>query len=167
MAHHLDTVLEAAALVKNPDIVFLLVGEGADRSRLIALRDRMGLQNVLMLAQLPKARMPALWAITDVSLVLLKRSDLFKTVIPSKIFESMAMRRPLVLGVEGEAKEIIERAEAGICIEPENAGQLAQAVMRLHDDRTLAARCGQNGRRHVEAYFESFWHGSMSSFCAW
>lgn len=156
MAHHLETILEAAALIEREeeDIVFLMVGDGAERNPLMAQRDRMGLRNLIMLPQLPKAKMPALWSLTDASLVLLQRSDVFKTVIPSKIFESMAMEVPIVLGVEGEAQAIIEDAEAGLCIEPENARELADAVRRLRADRDLARRLGANGRRHVESYFD-------------
>lgn len=154
MAHHLETVLEAAKLVENPDIVFLLVGDGARREKLAQLKEDMGLENVIMVRQLPKERMPGLWSITDASLVLLRKSDLFKTVIPSKIFESMAMQRPIILGVEGEVQTIIEQAESGICIEPENAGQLAEAVEQLYLDRSYAVQLGANGRRHVEDYFD-------------
>jgi glycosyltransferase involved in cell wall biosynthesis len=154
MAHHLETILEAAAIVRSPEIVFLLVGDGAERCRLVAKRDAMGLKNVLMLDQLPKERMPALWSIADVSLVLLKKSDTFKTVIPSKIFESLAMEVPVVLGVEGEAQGIVERAGAGVCIEPENAVQLSEAVTHLSVQRDLRDRLGRNGRVFVEEHFD-------------
>ena len=117
MAHHLETVLEAAERLRDePGVVFLFVGDGAQRARLVERKETMGLANVIMLGQQPKERMPVLWAAADVSLVLLKRSDLFKTVIPSKIFEAMAMERPLILGVEGEAKALVEEAGAGTCI---------------------------------------------------
>ena len=155
MAHHLETILEAAReLQQYPEIAFLLVGDGAERQRLSELRDQMRLENVVMVGQQPKEKMPALWALSDVSLVLLKKSDLFKTVIPSKIFESMAMQKPIILGVEGESKAIIEAAEAGLCTEPENAGQLAEYVLRLYADPTFAATLGSNGRRHVAEQFD-------------
>ena len=73
----------------------------------------MGLDNVVMLGQRPKSEMPALWSATDASLILLKRSDTFKTVYPSKMSEAMAMQCPVILGVEGEAKEVLEAAGAG------------------------------------------------------
>ncbi|MGB5834768.1 MAG: glycosyltransferase family 4 protein, partial [Thiohalocapsa sp.] len=154
MAHHLETILEAAALIDNDDVLFVMVGDGAQRDRLAAKRAEMGLSNVVMLDQLPKRSMPALWSLTDVSLVLLKKSDLFKTVIPSKIFEGMAMRVPIILGVEGEAQGIIEEAGAGICIEPENAERLAEIVRMLYEDRALAQRLGESGRRYVEQHFD-------------
>jgi glycosyltransferase involved in cell wall biosynthesis len=88
-----------------------------------------------------------------VCMVLLKKTDLFKTVIPSKIFEAMSMERPVILGVEGESKAIIERAGCGVCIEPENSRALADAVSRLSSNPELATRLGANGRRAVlESY---------------
>lgn len=154
MAHHLETVLEAAERLRGePDVMLLLVGDGAERARLLGRREAMGLTNVLMLGQQAKERMPALWAAADVSLVLLKRSDLFKTVIPSKVFEAMAMERPLILGVEGEAKELIEEAGAGICIQPESAGGLAEAVRTLAGNPELRVTLGQRGRRFVTEHY--------------
>lgn len=153
MAHHLDTILDAAAIIDNKDILFLMVGDGAERARLLGKRDKMGLKNVVMLEQLPKARMPALWSLTNLSLVVLKRSDTFKAVIPSKIFESMAMEVPIILAVEGESQAIIEESGAGICVQPESAEQLSDAVLRLNEQPDLTARLGRNGRRYVEAHF--------------
>jgi glycosyltransferase involved in cell wall biosynthesis len=146
MAHALDSVLRAAELVRDdPRIVFLLVGDGAERRRLQAMKERLGLTNVVMLEQQPKDRMPALWGVTDVALVLLRKSSLFRTVIPSKIFEAMGAGRPIVLGVEGETRDIIERAGCGIPIEPESPQALAAAVRRLADRPELAHEMGAKG----------------------
>ena len=155
MAHKLDTVLDAAERLRtHDDIVFLLVGDGAERDRLLATKEARGLCNVIMLPQQPKERMPALWALSDVSMVLLSRSDLFKTVIPSKMFESMAMERPILLGVHGESRGIIEAGDAGLSIEPENAAALAEAVRALKDDPAKRTQLGASGRRHVQANFD-------------
>ena len=155
MAHCLETVLHSARELKQHEgIVFLLVGDGAERKRLVAMRDEMALHNVIMLDQQPKEKMPYLWALSDVSLVLLKKSELFTTVIPSKIFESMAMEKPIILGVEGESAGIIKAAEAGFCIEPQNSQQLAERVLEIYKDRDLAAKLGANGRRHVGKHYD-------------
>jgi glycosyltransferase involved in cell wall biosynthesis len=155
MAHGLDTVLEAAeVLQESDDIAILLVGDGAERERLVALRDAKGLQNVVMLGQQPKERMPAIWILTDASLVILRDQEVFRTVIPSKIFESMAMQRPIVLGVRGESQQLIKDAGSGICIEPENAAELADAITRLARNRELRAAMGVAGRRYVEKHFD-------------
>lgn len=155
MAHHLETILHAAQeLVCSKNIVFLLVGDGAERQTLVSMRSAMGLGNVIMLDQQPKSRMRAFWALSDISLVLLKKSDLFKTVIPSKIFESLAMEKPIILGVEGESAELIRAAKAGICIEPEQAKELACRVLELSRDQKLCERLGVNGRRYVMEHFD-------------
>ncbi len=155
MAHHLETVLEAAReLTDWKDIVFLLVGDGAERSRLLAMRDEMKLQNVVMLDQQPKESMPDLWSLSSVSLVLLKKSDLFKTVIPSKIFESMAMEKPIILGVEGESAELVRASGGGVCIEPENGKDLATQVLALYQDPARCKELGTSGRHHVLAHFD-------------
>ena len=155
LAHGLDTVLDAAALLRgNPQIVFLLIGDGAERKRLLQLRDARGLSNVVMVEQQPKANMPIVWDLSSASVVHLKKSPLFKTVIPSKIFESMAMERPILLGVEGEAAQIVSQADAGVCFEPENAQQLADAVLRLASDSESARQMGVRGRRYVMEHFD-------------
>jgi glycosyltransferase involved in cell wall biosynthesis len=155
MAHHLETVLEAAALLRErKDIAFVLIGDGAERQKLSALRDERGLDNVMMLGQQPKEKMPFLWQCSNASMVLLKKSDLFKIVIPSKIFESMAMQRPIILGVEGESREIVEAARAGLCIEPQNAADLARSVAHLADNPEYCDELGRNGRTFVAEHYD-------------
>jgi glycosyltransferase involved in cell wall biosynthesis len=155
MAHGLETVLKAANTLENQSsILFLLAGDGAERDRLLALRDKMKLKNVMMLSQLPKEKMPYLLAASDACMVLLIKNDLFKTVIPSKIFEAMAMRRPIILGVDGECRKIIEAANCGICIEPENSQHLAQAVLQLFSNSELSETLGNNGRNVLEEKYD-------------
>jgi len=155
LAHGLDTVLDAAALLSHrPDIAFLLAGDGSERERLTARVAEAGLTNVRIVGQRPKTDMPAIWQLTDVSLVLLRGVETFKSVLPSKMFEAMAMRRPIILGVEGEARALLEAAGGGVAIEPENARQLAAQVVRFADDRAAAQAMGDAGRAHVEAHFD-------------
>jgi len=155
MAHHLETLLDAADMLRERgDIAFLMVGDGAERERLVAARDARGLSNVTMLPQQPKAAMPALWSATDMSLVLLRKADLFRMVIPSKIFESMAMQRPIVLGVEGESRDIVEAAQAGVCCEPQDANALVAAVLELAGDGSRRETLGGNGRRYVAEHYD-------------
>ena len=155
MAHGLDTLLDAAQkLAYRPDIAFMMVGDGAEKKRLQARRDDLGLTNVIMLDQQPKEMMPRIWSVCDASLVLLRKTELFTKVIPSKIFESMAMGKPIILGVRGESLELVEAADAGIGIEPENADELAAAICRLADDRALYQRMAASGPVYVRAHFD-------------
>ena len=155
MAHGLDTIIDAAERLRHrDDIAFLLVGGGAERARVAEDVARRGLGNVVMLGQQPKSAMPAIGAATGAALVLLKRVDTFKTVIPSKMFEAMALERPIVLGVEGEAKALLDASGAGIAITPESADELAAAIKRLADDPAYAAHLGSSGRAFVERDFD-------------
>ncbi len=154
MAHGLDTVLRAAVILKDrTEIRFMLVGDGATKQNLAQKKKSLGLDNILMIGQQPKKHMPAFIAASDACMVLLCKSDLFKTVIPSKIFEIMAMERPIIHGVEGESKQIIEAANCGICIEPENEHELAAAVLKLYDNRSLCKHLSGNGRGFVKKFY--------------
>ena len=155
MAHGLDALIAAAErLMFRDDIAILLVGGGSDRERIRAMRDRRGLTNIVMLDQLPKAAMPAVWGASDAALVLLKRVDTFTTVIPSKMFEAMALGVPMILGVEGEAKALMDAGGAGIAIRPEDDAALAAAIERLAGDRALGQRIGASARNYVRAHFD-------------
>lgn len=155
MAHGLDTVIEAAVLLQHrQDIAFLMVGEGSEKSRLEAETRRRGLGNIVFLGQQRKAMMPEIWQSIDVGLVLLKRSETFKGVIPSKMFETMAMRRPILLGVEGEAAALLAEAGAGFAIPPQDTDALVKALERLAADRQLAAALGEAGRAFVVERFD-------------
>jgi glycosyltransferase involved in cell wall biosynthesis len=160
MASGLDVVLRAARLLREEgraDIRFALVGDGAIREELEERARREGLSEVVFTGRRDKREMPDHLAMTDACLVHLARKDLFRTVLPSKIFEAAAMRKPIVLGVQGRAAELVDGAGAGICIEPENERQLVDAVTRLAADRELAARLGQAGYDEIAARFE--WGG--------
>ncbi|MGO9483959.1 MAG: glycosyltransferase family 4 protein [Rhodomicrobium sp.] len=155
MAHGLDTVLDAAALLRgDPRFGFLLIGDGAERARLVERARSMNLDNLHIVGQLPKSEMPAIWAATDASMILLRKSETFTKVLPSKMFEAMAMACPIVLGVEGEAKALLEEAGAGIAIEPENAHELAAAVVRLAGDPALCAQLGRQGAEHTREHYD-------------
>jgi len=151
MAHGLDTLLQAAQLLQDssPEVTFVLVGDGADKEHIAAESRRLGLSNLRMLDAQPRERIPSYICASDVCLVLLKRTPVFETVIPTKMLEFMACERPVILGVEGQAKQIIQEAGAGICIQPENAEELAQAVRRLAGDADLRKTLGRNGRKYV------------------
>ena len=155
MAHGLDAMLEAAASLRDDRrFGFLLVGDGAERARLVERARSMNLTNLHIAGQLPKSEMPAIWAATDVSMILLRKSDTFTKVLPSKMFEAMAMECPIVLGVEGEAKALLEEAGAGIAIEPENAAELAASVVRLAEDQELRERLGRQGAAYVREHYD-------------
>jgi glycosyltransferase involved in cell wall biosynthesis len=154
MAHKLETLLEAAAALRHePGILFRIVGEGARRQALEAHARALNLQNVEFVGERPRDEVPRWIAESSACVVLLRQSPVFLTVVPSKMLEIMAVGRPILLGVEGEARALLERAGAGIAVPPENADALAQAILRLRRDPALARRCGESGRAFVQREF--------------
>lgn len=154
-AHGLETLLAAAAQLQhqNPEVLFLVIGEGAEKQRIKALAQSRGLANVRILDQQPRQQIPAFISASDACLVLLKKTDVFKTVIPTKMLEFMSCARPVILGVDGQAREILERAGSGIVIEPENADALRAAIQQLAANRELANSLGRKGREYIVQNF--------------
>ena len=148
----MDTVLKAAAMLKEQrhrDIVFMLVGDGATRTELEGEARRRQLDNVRFTGRQDKGTIPDWLAVSGACLVHLKKTELFKTVMPSKIFEAAGMARPIINGVSGFAEEFVRKAGAGICIEPENVLQLVEAVLYLKNNLEEAARMGEAGKNYV------------------
>lgn len=154
MAHRADVLLEAARHCNDPEVVFMVVGTGAQRDEIEARQAELQLPNFRLVDKVPRETVPYLLALTDVSVVHLRKSPLFEAVIPSKIFEAMATRTPIVLGVEGESRDIIEKADAGIPVPPEDPKALNEAVLRLKSDAGLHARMARNAYEHVYTYFD-------------
>ena len=135
MAHKLDFILECAKKIEtNRNYHFILIGAGAEKNNLLQLKEKLQLTNVTMLDSVPKTQVKRYISILDCCLINLRKSDLFKTVIPSKIFENAAMQIPIIMGVEGEAKDIVEGYNAGVCFEPENEQDfISKLDSMLHD----------------------------------
>jgi len=151
LAHGLYTVVEAAERLKDrhPDALFLLVGEGADKAALMKTVNEKGLHNVRFVPQQPRQKVPDLIRASDACLVLLKKAAVFETVIPTKMLEFLSCGRPLILGVDGQAREVLEAAQGGIAIEPESSEDLVKAVISLYHDHNLCEDMGGNGRRYI------------------
>jgi glycosyltransferase involved in cell wall biosynthesis len=139
LAHSLETLLEAAGVTSSSpagrDVSFLFLGDGANKKNLTERAAETGLSNVIFLDSVPKNEVVRYWSLLDVSVIHLKKTDLFKTVIPSKIFESMGMELPILLGVQGESADIVRSTGVGEVFEPENAGELAGKILALKQDR--------------------------------
>ncbi len=150
MAHGLETILLAADRLRNRrDIVFVLMGEGADREKLIARSQELRLPNLMLLGKQPRSKVAAYLSAADACVVPLRRSETFKTAIPSKMFEAMAAGKPVVLGVEGEARELLLKANGGLAFTPEDAGELTSNILTLAGEPGLAAELGASGRKAI------------------
>lgn len=146
MAHRLDIVLEAAEILRNNrGITFLFVGDGAEKSELMLRAENLQLPNVIFHDQVERAEVPDYYRACDVCLVPLRKADLFTKNIPSKIYEIMAAGKPIIISTEGESRRLIENAGAGLAVRPEDAGDLAEKIMILFNDRELCRNSGRNG----------------------
>jgi colanic acid biosynthesis glycosyl transferase WcaI len=154
--HGLTTILDAAErILHREDIHIVLVGEGSEKSDLIAHAQRCRLKNVTFLDAQPHQRIPLLLAASDLSLVPVRNVPLFKGMLPIKMYETMACARAMVLAVDGEARRVAEQeARAAIAVEPENAEALASAILYLYEHPEIAEELGQHGRAYVEAHFD-------------
>jgi glycosyltransferase involved in cell wall biosynthesis len=152
LSHGLGAVLDAAAA--QPDVTYLLVGDGADRDRLVAERDRRQLRNVVMRPSVAKAEVPGLYASADVCLVPLRDVPVFDAFVPSKLFEMLAAGRPIIGAVRGEARDILQRSGGALLVDPERGDQLAVAVDRLRADPELRAELARRGRAFAEQNYD-------------
>jgi glycosyltransferase involved in cell wall biosynthesis len=136
MAHGLENIVAVAEKLKHHDnICFIFAGGGATRKKIVDLVNEKRLHNVILIDRQPKEMMPRIWSLCDVSLVPLVNNSLFSTVIPSKIFECMAMGIPTIMSVpEGEATEIIRNTNSGITVDCEDVEQIANAIIQLSSD---------------------------------
>lgn len=152
MAHALDKVLEAAEQLRHrDDIVFMFVGAGAAKADIESRAKALGLENVRFVPRQPKNAMPGYWSLCDLALIPLRDTSVFESVIPSKMFECMAMGIPLLMSLpEGEATGILCDAGAGVCVPPEDPMAMAQAIKELKDDpaqRAALRECGLEAAR--------------------
>ncbi|MEC3906311.1 glycosyltransferase family 4 protein [Tamlana sp. 2201CG12-4] len=135
MAHGLDFIMKSAKNIKNNNLHFLFLGDGAKKDELLALKDFLKLENVSMLPSVNKSEVANYISILDIALVNLRKSDTFKSVIPSKIFELSAMHKPILLGVEGEAKQIVESYKIGEAFEPENEKEFVKKIENILQEK--------------------------------
>lgn len=148
LAQGLEVILKAASHLQDSKAKFVLMGSGPVKTELQQMTSQMNLKNVYFFDPCKKSEMPFVLSNVDVALIPLKKLDLFKGAIPSKVFESLAMQLPILLGVDGEAKQIvIDDAKAGVFFEPENDVDLVEKVNLLLSGQENLKTMGENGRK--------------------
>lgn len=155
IAQGLEVILSAAKqFINNNNIKFVLMGSGPEKEKLQNLKSDLKLENVFFLEAVSKNEMPFVLKSVNVAIIPLKKLELFLGAIPSKIFENLAMEVPILLGVDGEAKELfITKGNCGLFFEPENKKDLIQAIEEIYKNKTLALQLGKNGRKFVNEFF--------------
>jgi colanic acid biosynthesis glycosyl transferase WcaI len=155
MAHGLQTLLESAARLQTlaPHVRFVLIGEGSEKQSLISLAQSQRLTNIQFVDQQAREKIPAYICSADACLVMLRKSEIFTTVIPTKMLEFMSCGRPVIVAVDGQARQIVKEAQAGLYVEPENPDHLVRAVLRLSNDSVLREQFGHSGRLYIQRHF--------------
>ncbi len=133
MCHGLDFIVNSLDNIKDENIHFLFIGDGAMKCQIIDISNELALKNITFLDAVSKDKVPSYLSICDISLAPLKKDDNFKNVIPSKIFEASAMQKPTLLGVEGQAEDIIRKYGAGLCFKPEDREDFIDKLNKLRD----------------------------------
>ena len=152
LAHSLDFIVRSIAKIKDPQIHFIFVGDGAMKNTVLTIAQELGIENATFLDPVSKDLVPEYLSLCDISLAPLKKEENFKTVIPSKIFEASAMQKPTLLGVEGQAQEIIEYYNAGLCFEPENEKDFIEKVILLKENNSIYQNLQSGCEKLAKAY---------------
>jgi colanic acid biosynthesis glycosyl transferase WcaI len=151
VAQGLETIIEAAKQLQDErDIHFWMVGEGPKKAEIEAAAERSGLPNMKFIREQPKERMPDYLSAADIAIVPLRNLDLFKKALPSKMFDAWACQRPVLLGVDGEARSVLQQAEGGLFVPPEDADSMAKALLNLKNNFLLRETMGRKGRTFTE-----------------
>ncbi len=155
LAQGLEIILHAAEkLIDQTQIKFILVGSGPEKDKLQSLKFEKQLPNVYFFDAVSKLEMPQIVKASDVSVIPLRKLDLFLGAIPSKIFENLAMEKPVILAVDGEARELfVNQGQCALYSEPENVDDLVKNVLLLANDSDLRMQLGKKGRTYVEQSF--------------
>lgn len=161
LAHRLDFIVEAIRKIDDPSFFFLFIGDGARKDEVKEQARKLKLGNVLFLDSVPKHRVPAYLSLIDAALIPLRRSEVFKQVIPSKIFESAAMQKPILLGVDGEARELVSSYGAGMCFTPEDEPDFIDKLRSLKNNRALYEEMKQGCARLAKDYDRKRLAGEM------
>lgn len=153
LIHGLEAVIRAAHILKDKGVSFVFIGDGVKKRDIMALARSYFLKNVFFMDSVPEMLLTRYIQSCDAGIATTIRSELCKGSLPVKMFSYMACEKPVVLSVDGEAREIIEKANAGIYAEPENPEDIARAILTLKHNPRLCKEMGKNGRKYVEKYY--------------
>ena len=155
-AQGLEIIVEAAKALSNDQTVcFMLVGDGPVKPMLIEVTQQASLTNIYFIGSVSRKEMPDVIAACDCYVTPLRKNDLFLGAIPSKIFEPLYFGKPVLLGVDGEARQLfVDEGKCALFFEPENTQALVEQIKLLVKDKNLYNQLGQNGKQYVSTYFD-------------
>ena len=148
MSHGIEIVIEAAQLIK--DVNFLIIGEGAQKKSLQEIAKVKKITNILFIDNIDWQEIVNINQVISANLIHLRNLELFKTVIPSKIFESMALKKPILAGLIGESLDIIKQSKSGLEVKPEDPNSLVEKILQMKNNKNLCDQLANNGFNLVQ-----------------
>ncbi len=146
LAQGLETIIGAAKLLQSsPEFHFILIGDGPKKAEIVSLANSYALPNLTLLPEKPREQIPDFLSAADVALIPLKKAEIFKGALPSKIFDAWACERPVLLSIDGEARMVVENVMGGIFIPPEDPIKMSEALINLKNSPGERAQMGING----------------------
>ncbi len=154
-ANDIYTILRAAdRLRQEPNIQFVLFGDGKERVNIEEEVRRRDLRNVLLAGVYPKREMPFVLASSNVCLAILQNIPMFRTTYPNKVFDYMAAGRATILVIDGVIREVIETSQGGVFVEPGDDQLLAKTVLELSNDPERVRQMGENARKYLVQHLD-------------
>lgn len=154
LANCLGQVLDTAKLMKDTEVVFVLIGNGMEKPMLIKRAEEENIQNVIFLDSVPKREVFKYILSSDMGASILKKVDTFKTVYSNKTFDYFACKKPVFMLIDGVSRELVEDANAGIYVEPENPISFAETIKKYMNDRDKIVTQGENGYKYAKSNFD-------------
>lgn len=154
VANHLDQVLETAHLLQDTNVLFLLIGDGMEKPRLVEKASNENIQNVRFINPVPKAEVFKYILASDMGTSVLKNVETFKTVYSNKTFDYMACKKPILMAIDGVSRTLVEQANAGVFVQPENAEDFAQKVKFYLSNSSEIKKQGESGYQFAKENFD-------------
>lgn len=155
ISNDLEVMLSAAKMTAAySEITYVLIGDGKEKINLMKMANQWGLTNVFFLPPVPKEGMKDVLAAADACLAILKPVELYKTTYPNKVFDYMAAGRPVLCAIDGVIREVVEKADAGVFVQPGDPTSLAKAILSLYESPDKTRLMGLNGREYVVKHFD-------------
>ncbi len=143
----IEIITQAAKRTRDlSNVVYVIIGDGVEKNLVSDSIKKNNLNNVLLLPPVPREEINDYISVFDAVIIPLVKNEIFEITIPSKLYEAMASEKMVLICVDGEARKIVEEANCGIYIEPENSQMLAEKIRYLNENRSLISDLGKNGK---------------------
>lgn len=150
-----EILVECAKLLcDRENIAIFVIGEGVLREKLERRINSIGLRNLRMFGRMPRKDVGRFYAMSDIGLVLMKNSKAFKNMLPAKLFDLWAAGLPIIINLRGEAADLVEKAQSGVVVKPDDPAALAEAILEMKERQVEARKMGQNGRSFLAQFYD-------------